>query len=707
MRADHPGTLAAVVILRSRSGQSLRDLSTERLSAGLEPDRAPREAADTVRRAFESRGFNVVPDLHLPTLTLQGPATLFASCFGVPEASLQQIDRGSQLELEAPPEIRPLIETITLLPDHVDFPSGDLSGSTIGRFRIITRLGSGGMGEVYRAEDTQLRRTVAIKRLARRQRDPSLSNTELLREARRASLLNHPRVASIYDVFTVGDELFLVMEYIDGSTLRERLKSPLSVSEFCRIAIQCADALSAAHQKGIVHGDLKPTNIMLTRDSGDVKVCDFGLARRLPKTAPEAETTSTASRGIAGTPAYMAPEVIREEPLDERSDVFSLGVVFYEMLAGRNPFQADSLIATIDRIRGLSPEPLDRASRTVTPRLSRAVQRMIEKEPVNRYPSMIELGADLASIEAELPHFRPPRLWPMRVALGLALSGTIVTVVGMLHSQGCLVNPPMTGTVPSSINLAILPFEVTGGGVDRQFFTQGLTEAVTRELSRLTLNRRFQVATIDDVRARHVTSSTEARDQLGANVVLKGSLQYAGSTVQVTCQIIETQSGRPIRSETFAVDASNPGAMQDLVSHAGIRMLELNTRGVAQQAPGTVPPPPPTAYDFYLQARGYLLNFDRLENLDSAIAVFRRALEIDPRYALAYAGLGQAYWRKHELTGTAMWVEPARGACEGALGIRSQGLGGTYVPGNGTRRDRRVRARGAGIRNGSRSRADQ
>ena len=159
--------------------------------------------------------------------------------------------------------------------------------------------------------------------------------------------------------------------------------------------------------------------------------------------------------------------------------------------------------------------------------------------------------------------------------------------------------------------------------------------------------------------------------------------------MQVTCQIIETQSGRPIRSETFAVDASNPGAMQDLVSHAGIRMLELNTQRPAQQGPGTVPPPPPTAYDFYLQARGYLLNFDRLENLDSAIAVFRRALEIDPRYALAYAGLGQAYWRKHELTGAAMWVEPARGACEGALGIdprASEGhtclamvLGGTGV----------------------------
>jgi serine/threonine protein kinase/tetratricopeptide (TPR) repeat protein len=688
MRADEPDRVTAVVILRSRSGQALRDLSTQRLAASLEADRPPREAADAVRLAFETRGFSVVPDPHLPTLTLTAPSAVFASCFNISETALERDGRNLPLELMPPDDLRPLIEAVTLLPappattrddgriDGSVAEGPDLAGSTIGRFRIVARLGSGGMGEVYRAEDTQLKRTVAIKRLARSRRDPTISNAELLREARRASALNHPHVASIHDVFAVGDELFLVMEFIDGSTLRDRLQSPLGVSEFCTIAIQCVDALKAAHHNGIVHGDLKPSNIMLTRERGDVKVCDFGLARRLQKTTPEAETTSTVSRGLAGTPPYMPPEGIREEHLDERSDVFSLGVVFYEMLAGHNPFQAGSVIATLDRIRNFSPEPLDRANRHVMPALARMVQRMIEKDPLRRYASMAEIGEELASIQAALPEFTRPRQWPFHVALGLALSGAIVTLVVVLRSQGCLVSPTTTASVPASINLAILPFEAVGANVDRQFFSQGLAEAVTRQLSRLTLDRRFQVATNDDVLTRHVTSSTEAREQLGSNLVLTGSLQYSGSTVQITCRLIDTKSGRPIRSETFAVDAANPAAMQDLVSHAGIRMMELTVKPEQQDSLGKSQPPSPTAYDFYLQARGYLMNYDRIESLDSAVTVFRRALEIDPRYALAYAGLGQAYWRKHELTGAALWVEPARGACESALGIDPRGSEG-------------------------------
>ncbi len=681
MQVAEPEPVAAVVFLRSISGKSVRELSTARPSVGLESYRPPREATDTVRRAFESRGFQVFPDEQLPTLTLRGSSSLFASCFGVPEAILEHAGPDSPLELEAPADVRTLIETITVLPqpplptghDHiVASPSGirDLTGSTIGRFRISAHLGSGGMGEVYRAEDMQLKRTVAIKRLRPGQQNQAVSNIELLREARRASALNHSRVASIYDVFTVGEELFLVMEYVDGSTLRELLKSSLGVAEFCRIAIQCADALTAAHNKGIVHGDLKPSNIMLARDSGDVKVCDFGLARRLPKAAAGAETTTTVHSGVAGTPAYMAPEIIQEVPPDERSDVFSLGIVFYEMLAGRNPFLAESVFATIDRIRGFSPEPLHLVNREVPPRLAHAIQRMIEKDPSNRYATVSEVSRELVSIHDQLPRFRARRQSLARARLGVVIAGALaVTALGMDHLRRWPVNPPVMAAVPDSINLAILPFGGAGAGADRQFFTQGLTEAVTQQLSRLTLNRRLQVATIDDIRARGVTNSAEARDQLGVNVVLTGSLQYSGGSVRVTCQLIDTRSGRPLRSETFAADASNPIAMRDLVSRAGVRMLGLNINPDERQALAESPPQRPTAYDFYLQARGYLLNFDRLENLDSAIAVFRRALEIDPRYALAYAGLGQAYWRKHELTGAAVWVEPARAACEGALGI--------------------------------------
>jgi len=351
-------------------------------------------------------------------------------------------------------------------------------------------------------------------------------------------------------------------------------------------------------------------------------------------------------------------------------------VVFYEMLAGHNPFHAGSVFSTLDRIRTLAPKPLDRVNRHVMPRLARLVERMIEKDPVNRYASMGELARDLASIQSALPRFRPARRWRVHVIRGLALTGAILIGAVVFRSQGCLVKPPVGASMPASINLAILPFEAVGAGADRQFFTQGLTEAVARQLSKLTLNRRFQVATHEDVLARHVTNFSEAREQIGANLVLTGSLQYSGSTVQVSCRLLDTKSGATIRTETFALDASNASAMQDMVSRAGIRMMELNIKPEEQHALDNASPPSPTAYDFYLQARGYLMNYDRLESLDSAVAVFRKSLEVDPRYSLAYAGLGQAYWRKHELTGASLWVEPARGACESALGIDPKGSEG-------------------------------
>ena len=194
---------------------------------------------------------------------------------------------------------------------------------------------------------------------------------------------------------------------------------------------------------------------------------------------------------------------------------------------------------------------------------------------------------------------------------------------------------------------------------------------MNRQLSKLTVNRKFQVATVTDLRARNVGDATDAREQLGANVVLTGSLQYSDKSVRITCVLIDTRSGRQLRTETFVVDSLNSIAVRDRVVAAAVRMVGLNLKPEERSVLAGHETQQPGAYDFYLQARGYLLNFDRIENLDSAISVFRSALEIDRRYALAYAGLGEAYWRKHELTGAAIWVEPARAACEGALGINA------------------------------------
>ena len=681
MHHESDGILSAAVFLRTKSEQHVSDTVTDRLRerAGF---RSPHDAVEAVAQTFARRGFDVIPDRSLGIVVIAAPAGIFASCFGISEAALQSDQFKPPVELTPPEDLIEFVERITLRqssrlqtaerPQEVRPPSPqNLVGSMVGRFRIAARLGAGGMGEVYRAIDTDLKRTVAIKRLTPHAHDGRLSSRDLMREARRASALNHPCIASVYDVFTLGDESFLVMEYVEGSTLRERLKSPVTLDDFCAIAIQCTEALAAAHQKGILHGDIKPANIMLTADRGDVKVCDFGVARRLPEVVVSTDTTTSVLLG--GTPAYMAPEVADlEYTVDARADVFSLGVVFYEMVAGRNPFDSASSFATLDRIRSLSPEPLDRVNRQVPPALARLVQRMLEKVPANRYASAAEIRDELSTIRADLAASAPPlRRW--RTALiGLAIAGALaLTVIG-----GFRLRERETGlfssTLPANVNLAVLPFSSAGGDAGKQVFAQGLTEVVNRALATLTVNRKFQVATEADRRAGNVTDWSGARQQLGANLALTGTLHYVGKSVQVVCLVIDTRSGRTLRSETLEDDGVNPITLEDGVVQAAVRMIGLNLkpeegailRGHRTQQPG--------AYDFYVQGRGYLLNSDRLESLDSAIAVFRRALEIDRGYALAYAGLGEAYWHKYVLTGTAIWIEAARGACEAALGIDSK-----------------------------------
>ena len=546
----------------------------------------------------------------------------------------------------------------------VEAVAADLTGSTIGgRFVIRARLGKGGMGEVYLAYDTQLKRTVAIKRMApsRQSQNPA---TELLKEAQKASGLNHPRIASVYDVFAMGSELLLVMEYLDGITLRQRIMQPMGLADFCAIAVQCTEALSAAHAKGIMHGDIKPANIMLTRD-GSVKICDFGLARRLQTGDVSGDTTSV-HRGIAGTPAYLAPEVVHEQSVDERADIFSLGVVFYEMLAGRNPFATRHVVATLDRVLNHAPEPIDRAAPFVPARLARVVHRMLEKDPRERYATAAEVGEALSSISAQHSRADTRRQLVARMrAWGALAAAAAFVAFSVPRDPDALPGSAM----PQEINLAVLPFIATGAAGDRQYFTEGLTESLNEQLSRLTVNRRFQVATLADRRARNVTNPMEAREQLGANVALSGSLQYSGTVVQVTSRLIDTRSGLQLRSETFTADVSNPLSVEAGVIETVVRMMGIDFGPARQRLLGANATVKPGARDYYLQARGYLLNYDRIESVDSAIAVFRKALDVDARYALAYAGLGQAYWRKHELTGSAAWAEPARGACEGALGI--------------------------------------
>src|SRR5580698_6347321 len=279
-------------------------------------------------------------------------------------------------------------------------PQPDLTGTTLGRLRVTARLGTGGMGEVWRAEDPKLRRTVAIKRVSIRGRGGPDEAARLLREGQRLSALNHPNIASVYDVLEQDGEIFLVMEYVEGQTLRQRMDQPIHINQFFDIAIQCADALTAAHERGILHSDVKPENVMLT-ESGQVKLLDFGVARRLADGGASGtggtQTLSTFAP-VGGTPSYMAPEVLLGSLPDFRADIFSLGVVLYEMLGGRHPFLGSTATAIAMQIVQQEPIPLDKVSRSVPPPLALIVGKALEKKPDERYQSPRELAADLRAV---------------------------------------------------------------------------------------------------------------------------------------------------------------------------------------------------------------------------------------------------------------------------------------------------------------------
>ena len=544
----------------------------------------------------------------------------------------------------------------------------DLSGKQVGRYLIRSRLGSGGMGEIYLAQDTQLRRQVALKHVGPRYRNDQNYRRYLLNEARRASALNDSRVAGIYDVFEHDTDFFVVMEYVDGITLRKRMERPLSVDEFLQIAIPCLQGLSAAHGKEIVHGDLKPENIMVSNRSGDIKICDFGLARRAFPT-DESETVSTTTENfaiapVAGTPAYMAPEALAGKPLLASSDVFSLGVTFYEMLAGRHPFRTGNPAATAQRIIAESPPSLHEVNAEIPPGISKIVSRMLEKDPERRFKNATEVLDALENRANDPAEPARPR-WRKSVLVVGILACLSAVAVFWSHLPGLgLLHAPVR-------NLVVLPFESVGSTAAQRFQSDGLTETLNAALVKLSAGHGLQVLPAGEVEARHVKSIDDARKELGATLVLTGTVQYSDTLVRVNAILTDGSTKKQLRAETVTVDAANPFLLQDRIVEASVGMLGIQLVPIEQaqlQQHGTLQP---GAYEYYLQGRGYLRNFDKPENLENAIQLFQNALQVDERYSLAYAGLGEALWRKYQLTSARDLVEPARTACESALSYGS------------------------------------
>jgi tetratricopeptide (TPR) repeat protein/tRNA A-37 threonylcarbamoyl transferase component Bud32 len=536
----------------------------------------------------------------------------------------------------------------------------DLVRSSAGRFVIKARLGSGGMGEVFLAEDRVLKRRVAMKAIRREHGQDTNFLDRLLKEAERASQLNDEHIARIHDIAEHDGRMFLIMEYVEGQTLRAKLREPLATEEFFSIAEQCLEGLAAAHRRGILHCDLKPENLMIT-PTGLVKILDFGFARRVASEETR-DTLELSTPTLGGTLAYMAPEVLLGKAPDQRADIFSVGVVLYEALAGQHPFRADPTRGTAGRILREEPAPIPGV---VSAGLEPVIARMLAKDPAQRYQSCAETLADIRAVHSgRKPGARKtgarmerPRQRIASLAVVVAMAGLVVLKFGVRAPWSSV---PVAA---SSRQVVVLAFKPSAEDANSRAFANGLTETLTAKLGQIADRYPLEIVSTSDTRAQKVNDAQQARTILGATLALEGSLQQSGSTVRVIYSLVDTRTLRQVHSGVITADASNPFAVQDRVIEEVLNSLDIELakqdRG-RMQSHGTMQP---QAYVSYLRGRGYLQGYDRSENLDNAIAALRRSLEADPKFALAYAGLGQAYMHRYAIMHRPESIGEAKVAC--------------------------------------------
>jgi len=557
-------------------------------------------------------------------------------------------------------------------------------GQTISHYKIIEKLGEGGMGVVYKAEDTKLKRTVTLKFIRTQAMEVAEEKTRFVREAQAAAALDHPNICTIYEIDEIEGKTFIAMAYIKGQSLNDKVKSaPLRLEEVLDIGMQVAQGLQEAHEKGVFHRDIKSSNIMVT-DKGQAKIMDFGIAKLTGGT----EITKPAT--FMGTVAYMSPEQASAKPLDHRTDIWSFGVVLYEMLTGQIPFKGVHEQVILHSILNKSPEPITSLRSGVPLELEAIVNKCLEKDSTERYQTSADLIADLKRLNRDMttgktamaaatatyptPTATLPRPFP-RLLRKIALPFVTVILALVL----LLVLPPTRKVVqnwldfeiiPAEKSLAILPLTVVGGDADEQAFCDGLVENLTSKLTRLEqFQGRIWVLPSLDVHQSEITSPSKAERVFRVSLAVKGSFKRIGDMFSLTLKLVDTKTQRELKSQIMTDHIANISTLQEnaifkLVEMLGVE-LEPQIHSILTSGGTTIP----GAYESYLQGLGIMLRGKGDENLETAINLFRRAIEQDPHFALAHAGLGKAYWLKYELTKNSELLEKARSSCTKAIEI--------------------------------------